>query len=166
MKTCNADKCNWPQFGGGYCQRHQYMRDDRDKRSPIQKHFDRVRSGQAEVIGVKNDLDKWFDIKMRTSKKVCENCGADLRHYNLTDWKGSQHHIFDKAIFPSVATHPANHGVLGKWCCHGQWHTSLENAEKMPFFKKSIERFLLFEPMIEERRRIPDVYLQFLKPKL
>lgn len=165
MKNCEHPGCYWPQFGGGYCKMHQNKRADFDRRSPLVKHFDKLKGADTLKSDDEFNLDRWFEIKMRTSKRVCENCGADLRHYNIIDWRGSQHHVFDKAIFHSVATHPANHGVLGRWCCHSQWHTSLENAQKMPFFKKAVERFLLFEPMIEERRRIPEVYLQYINPK-
>ena len=74
----------------------------------------------------------------KNSKKVCENCGKDLNHYSDEDWFGSQHHIIEKSKIngcPSVATVLENHGVLCKWDCHAQWHTSQSNAEKMPFFK-------------------------------
>ncbi len=32
-KTCIDPGCNWPQFGGGYCTRHQYKRTDKKKKA-------------------------------------------------------------------------------------------------------------------------------------
>jgi len=97
------------------------------------------------------DLELWFRMQMQANDKYCQNCGKSLYHYNDNDWRGSQHHIIDKSPLngcPSVATHPLNHLVLGKWCCHSQWHTSFENASKMPVFSKAQEKFLLFERFI------------------
>ena len=110
------------------------------------------------------DLKNWFRFHMINSKMQCENCGADLSSYNEKDWKGSQHHIIEKSGVngcPSVATEILNHGVLGKWCCHSQWHTSYFNAQKMPFFKIAKERFDLFKNKIreEELNKIPECFL-------
>lgn len=37
MKLCQADKCNNPVFGKGFCRNHQYLRPDFDKRTILQK---------------------------------------------------------------------------------------------------------------------------------
>lgn len=110
------------------------------------------------------ELELWFRYHMVNSKRICENCGSDLSHYNDADWKGSQHHIIDKSGIngcPSVSTNRLNHGVLGKWCCHSKWHTSYSNAIKMPFFKIAKARFELFKDQIKdsEKSKIPDVFL-------
>lgn len=180
MKTCQAKKCIYPVFGGGYCKTHQYKRADFDRRSPIQKYYDNLKkdgcvnkdgglivSKLKEVIEKRrsvDDLQKWFEFHMEHSEMKCENCGADLSHYNERDWRGSQHHIIEKSKIngcPSVSCEIDNHGVLGKWCCHPQWHTSQENASKMPFFKIAKERFELFKNKISEpeQRKIPKMFL-------
>lgn len=96
-------------------------------------------------------LDLWFKYQMTVNKKICSNCGASLEHYSENDWKGSQHHIVDKALCPSVAAHPQNHLVLGRWCmCHNQWHTSFDNSSKMKVFPLAKEKFKLFKNDIAE----------------
>jgi hypothetical protein len=34
-KSCNYDGCNRPQFGGGYCPFHQYLRTDKKKKERV-----------------------------------------------------------------------------------------------------------------------------------
>src|SRR5882762_3084879 len=58
---------------------------------------------QEKENGTDIGLDKWFEVKMATSLRRCENCGESLAHYNELDWRGSQHHVLDKALYPSVA---------------------------------------------------------------
>ena len=113
---------------------------------------------------LEDELKEWFAFHMEHSEKKCENCGKDLSHYKEKDWRGSQHHIIEKSEIngcPSVAAELSNHGVLGKWCCHSQWHTSWENAQKMPFFKIALERFQTFKHLIHksEYRKIPDCFI-------
>lgn len=110
------------------------------------------------------DVSEWFRFHMEHSVKRCENCGADLSNYKEKDWRGSQHHIIEKSEIngcPSVAAEILNHGVLGKWCCHSQWHTSWDNAQKMPFFSIAKDRFETFKHLIHksEQRKIPNCFL-------
>ncbi len=123
------------------------------------------RSGKpSEFRKRSNELFNWFEEKMKTSEPRCENCGQKINKANIRVWRGSQHHILEKSLFPSISAHPLNHGVLGMYCCHGQWHTSWENAQKMPFFKIALERFMAFEKDIapEERRKIPQCFLDYI----
>lgn len=154
--ACKADPKNakWPTMG---CNGKNYkcLSDDEkqiigNKIKVAQRNKNARLSAALKIRKDTNDEDKnlltlWYKLKMNTSKKVCENCGADLSHYNEKDWHGSQHHIVDKALCPSVKSNPYNHLVLGMWCCHSQWHTSFLNASKMPIFKKAKDKFLLFK---------------------
>jgi hypothetical protein len=131
---------------------------NRNKRNAAALKLHKV---QRELNG-DSELDLWFSLKMNTCEKICENCGASLLNYNEWEWRGSQHHIIEKSKIngcPSVATNPYNHGVLGYWCCHSQWHTSWSNAVKMPFFKIAKERFELFKKDIVEVGKIPECFL-------
>lgn len=177
MQFCSVEKCSYPNFGKDkltglpYCRNHQTKRTDFDRRTIIQKAIAKNKSLGSKIRGLqnvddeeKNELELWFLMHMNTSKKVCENCGGDLSHYDNKAWRGSQHHIIEKSKIngcPSVATEPLNHGVLGRWCCHPQWHTSYQNAVKMPFFKIAKERFELFKDKIieSERKKIPQCFL-------
>ncbi|HEY9342153.1 MAG TPA: hypothetical protein VIQ23_11260 [Hanamia sp.] len=106
------------------------------------------------------DLKNWFKFHMINSKMVCENCGEDLSHYNENDWKGCQHHVLEKSIFHSVSTVLNNHVVLGKWCCHSQFHTSMLNASKMNIFDKCTKIVNELYPLLtnEEKGKISEYY--------
>jgi len=107
------------------------------------------------------DLDFWFKYFTINAKRVCENCDKSLAHYNDEDWFGSQHHILEKSKFPSVAGNLINHMVLGKWCCHSQWHTSMLNASKMDCFYLAKHRVkkILQNLTPEELNRVDPLYL-------
>ena len=153
MRTCENPKgCSNVVFRTdkltrkGYCRFcYRILSTDLDKRSIIQKaisknisknEISKVRSLKSmeenlELVNKKKELDEWFAYHMQNSKKVCENCGADLSHYNKKDWYGSQHHVLEKSIFYSVSAVLSQHGVLGQWCCPSQFHTSMFNARNM-----------------------------------
>lgn len=172
-KTCKDKNCDkMPQIGlNGFCFTH--APEEIKSKYKSQRGLQVKRNNAAKYASTKlrmanyqdnSALKNWFKFHMINSKMECENCGADLSHYNETDWKGSQHHIIEKSGTngcPSISTELSNHGVLGKWCCHPQWHTSYANAEKMPFFKIAKERFKLFKDKIieSEKRHIPEIFL-------
>ena len=105
-------------------------------------------------------LEMWYKYFMVNAKKECENCEISLAHYNEADWLSSQHHILEKSIFPSVAGNLNNHMVLGKWCCHGQWHSSFHNANKMTCFGLAKLRVKKLIPFLqpEELNKLNDAY--------
>lgn len=109
-----------------------------------------IHIAQNKVSEDAQKLVLWFKYQMQVSKKVCENCGASLDHYTEKEWYGSQHHIIEKKLCPSVASHPQNHLVLGFWCCHSQWHTSWLNSSKMPCFEEAKRKYQLFKDCIVE----------------
>lgn len=116
----------------------------------------------------KSGLDKYFGYHMANSKRVCDNCGKSLKSYKDVDWRGSQHHVLDKAIYPSIKSNLLNHMVLGRWCCHSQWHTSWENAAKMKVFPMAIDIIQKLYPFLkpEEKRKLPVIVLQELNTDL
>lgn len=167
MRTCEAPEgCEYPVFSTdkktrkGFCKRHALKyRTDLDRRTIIQRAIAKEKALSSKVRGLAvenkkdNKLELWFLLQMNSNEKICDNCGKSLYHYNDNDWRGSQHHIVDKSPLngcPSVATNPLNHIVLGKWCCHSQWHTSFLNASKMPCFTRAKEKFQLFKSFISE----------------
>ncbi|MEO7048896.1 MAG: hypothetical protein ABI091_26575 [Ferruginibacter sp.] len=187
MRFCEFEKCKYPVFGTdkvtgkGYCRTHQTKRTDLDRRSIIQKAIAKqgrletkvrsLHSLPANKIMVadkkytqSNELKLWFYYHMNNSPKVCENCKADLSHYNEKDWYGSQDHIIEKSGLngcPSVSCVLDNHCVLGKWCCHSQKHTSNFNLSKMAVFPLMKERFSKFGHLISENelKKIPEIFL-------
>lgn len=123
---------------------------NRNKRVALSKklHIAQKSTDESEYA---NKLSLWFKYQMQVSKKVCENCGADLSHYNENDWFSSHHHIIEKSLCGSVASHPQNHIVLGKWCCHSQVHTSWLNLSKMHCYEEMKKRFNMFRGDISEK---------------
>jgi hypothetical protein len=109
---------------------------------------------------LQSDIQKWFNFFMVNAKRKCENCGFSLKHYSDNDWYGSQNHILEKSLFPSVAANLHNHMVLGKWCCHSQWHTSWHNAQKMECFPLAIIRVNRLISLLtpEELRKLPECF--------
>lgn len=123
---------------------------------------------EAKEAGTDTALDKWFEDKMTNSLRKCENCGKSLAHYNDSDWRGSQHHVLEKALYLSVSSHPTNHLVLGKWCCHHVWHVSWEKASQMAIFPKALDIIKILYPFLpqEEKKKLPDIVIQELSPKV
>ena len=173
IKPCKSEGCLLPPKLGyaGYCGWNHLPDELKEKigsKRKLQiKNQNAVKYASVKLRAAKykenTELELWFRYHMINSEKKCENCGADLSNYNDKDWKGSQHHIIDKSGIngcPSVSTELLNHGVLGKWCCHSQWHTSYENAQKMPFFKVALERFKLFKGRIIEESKIPKCFYE------
>jgi hypothetical protein len=157
MRFCEFEKCKYPVFGTdkitgkGYCRSHQTKRTDYDRRTIIQKAMakqsaleTKVRSlnslpaNKEQLIGkgfIKDEnLELWFRYQMQVSEKICDNCNKGLYNLNEKEWRGSQHHVYEKALFPSLKAHPKNHLVIGFYCCHGQVHTSILNLSKMNIF--------------------------------
>lgn len=186
MRFCEFEKCELPVFGTdkntrkGYCKKHQSQRTDYDRRSILQKAVSKKQKGlEGKIRGLINtdantemalrkfdeDLKEWFAYHMEHAPKRCNNCGASIAHYNMKYLHGSQHHIIEKHLCPSVATDLRNHVVLGFFCCHSQAHTSYANVVKMPVFRLMKERFELFKDCIaeEERYKVPECFLTPVK---
>jgi hypothetical protein len=137
------------------------------KKTPIKKKSDkRIKKEQKEKLHKDYKLDLWFESKMKSEKR-CENCGKSLKHYSDTDFRASQHHVLEKSLYPSLRTHPLNHLVLGKWCCHSQWHQSWEKASQMKIFPKAIEIIEQLYPLLtkEEKRKLPEIIIQEINIK-
>ena len=167
-KKCKCGCQRFPSLGyAGYssvCAPEEIKEKVGSKRQVAQRNKNArlaaVRKIRKEENKKDNALEFWFRSKMATSKKICENCGMNLSGLNYWEWRGSQHHLIEKHHCSSVATHPLNHGVLGYYCCHGQWHTSYMNAQKMPFFNTAFERVKLFIGEVDESeiKFIPDCF--------
>ena len=114
--------------------------------------------------GEDTELQKWYKRIIASEEMTCWNCNADLGRLSRDEMFSCVAHVLPKSIFPSVATHHHNYMILGRYCnCHGQYDSSWENASKMPIFKEAIDRFIIMEPEILERSKIPDVFTAFVK---
>lgn len=120
---------------------------------------------KAERGGEPTDLQKWYTEIMNREDKICWNCGINLSHYNKQDWHACVAHVLPKSLFPSIATHPSNFMILGKWCnCHGVYDSNWGSASRMKIFKEAVDRFTELEPFILEKHRIPEVFKKINNP--
>lgn len=136
------------------------------KRQARYKVSSLINTDENVEIAIRNsELKEWFLYHIKYAAKRCDNCGASIAHYNLKYLRGSQHHIIEKHLCPSVASELLNHVVLGFFCCHQQAHTSYMNVVKMPVFRLMKERFELFKDKIadEERKNVPECFLMPIK---
>lgn len=114
--------------------------------------------------GEDTEQQKWYKAIIASEDRVCWNCNADLSRLSRDEMFSCVAHVLPKSIFPSVAMHHHNYMILGRYCnCHGQYDSSWENASKMPIFKEAVDRFIIMEPDISERSKIPDVFLHYIK---
>jgi hypothetical protein len=104
------------------------------------------------------DLKEWFKYHMENSPKRCENCNANLNHLSNKDWYNCQHHILEKSLFPSIQSELLNHAVLGYYCCHGQWHSSYQNAQEMPIWSELKQRVKPILHLIKEHHKILELF--------
>jgi len=122
------------------------------------------REERADRNGEDTDQQKWYKLTISSCDRVCWNCNADLSRLSRDEMFSCVAHVLPKSIFPSVATHPDNYMILGRYCnCHGQYDSSWENASKMPIFKEAIDRFVIMEPEVVERSKIPDVFINYIQ---
>lgn len=113
-------------------------------------------------------LSKWFKDRHSEMTGKCANCGGKTQK-GQKNYKCSVCHILPKAIFPSVATHPLNFIELCFYeeSCHTNLDNGIIDVSKMKCYKLIIVRFLKIYPSIakNERKNIPDVFMQHLQPK-
>lgn len=115
-------------------------------------------NGEKEpATPTRTPLVLWYEEKMQNSVRCCENCGKPLYDLSQVDWHGSQAHLLPKSLFPSVATHPDNHAVLGRWCCHGRYDSNWMTASRMSVWPEAVRRLRRVIPLLAEKEqgRIP-----------
>lgn len=105
-------------------------------------------------------LQLWMRYGIDNFEPVCAECGKPLDFSNEAVAYGSQAHIMPKGIFKSIALHPANRVILGRWCCHGQYDSNWLNASRMKIW--SHVKFIVFNVLIpalpqHEYRKLPDI---------
>lgn len=141
---------------------------------------------EARELGSDLTLDDWFEKGMKDFPPVCMECGMNAHWlFDLTEdikkaeayklmWRACQAHVLPKKKrygFPSIATNPDNRLILfpswgGHLCgCHGFYDSNWYNASTMKIWPKVIEIVTVkLYPIltIEEKKRIPEIFLPFL----
>ena len=90
-KPCNADGCNNPRWGKGYCTYHQYLRPDKQKkgepkRSPIRS--------KSKKLTKEERLYNRMRIPWLEKRPVCE-----ARYEGCTHRSTDVHHIKGRGIW-------------------------------------------------------------------
>lgn len=128
---------------------------------------DRVREGSKMVEQGKAELKRWFRDRRKEMTGVCSNCMGKTCKDSDTEYIRSIAHILPKAYFPSVATHEKNWLELCfyKKSCHTNMDNKMLDLTEMACWDEIVTKFVAIYPSIatKERRRIPEVLLQYIE---
>lgn len=142
------------------------------EKKPIAKKSEKRKQEDLEKkqMGTDVGLDKWFEERRKEMTGSCKHCGGKSCKDNDEFYKFSICHILPKAYFPSVATHEYNFIELCFWNnnCHGNMDNKVLDLIDMNCWDEIVTKFCIMYPMIakEERRRIPEVLLQYVKTEI
>jgi len=179
QKRCKGGCGRYPDMGGkGYCFncKPEYKIEviDRSKKRVAAKNSNsKLRSGIANEQENKSlaknygELDRWFKERRKEMTGRCHHCGGPSCKHDDKYYKFSICHILPKAYFPSVATHPSNFVELCFWNknCHGNMDNKMLDLIEMNCWDEIVTKFCSMYPFIaeKEKRRIPDVLLQYVE---
>jgi len=125
---------------------------------------------QAIENNIPYDINKWFFDRRFEMKGVCKHCGGKSCKDDDKYYKFSICHIFPKAYFKSIATHPDNWIELCFWSnnCHGNMDNKTLDLTEMNCWAEIVEKATRIYLSIakEERRRIPSILLEYIKTEL
>jgi len=123
---------------------------------------------QNKVNGA--ELNRWHDERRKEATGFCHNCGGKSCRDSDDYYKFSNCHILPKAYFPSVKTHPLNNIELCYFGngCHPQMDNHLLDLTEMSCWDEIVTKFVAMYPSIapQERRRIPNVLLQYIETEI
>lgn len=111
-----------------------------------------------ELVQNKTELDRWFAYVATVIKSNphCWNCGEFIPEQY---YRHASAHIFPKAHFDSVKTHPLNFLVLGAGCgCHSEFDSSIDKASQMKIWGMAVSRFEKFKDSITETHKYLDLF--------
>jgi hypothetical protein len=112
MKSCEADNCVNPVFGGGMCKWHQNKRTDRKPSKPIPKYSERQKTHETG-FGFDSQQEMfyhlWENAKDINADVICPFTGEKLNRYRNTNmfWNCFLH-ILPKGQYTYFKLNPAN----------------------------------------------------------
>jgi hypothetical protein len=129
MKTCTVENCVSPIWGKGYCQRHQYLRQDRKKpQRTLLKHSEKKPAhtidwgfdDQTTLFGTLWEIRK--DVK---GQVICEYTGEKLNSFLFQGdlWYSCFAHLLSKGKYPYFKLNPANIAVV-----HPEFHRIVDQG--------------------------------------
>jgi len=122
------------------------------------------------IVSGGGELQRWFEDRRKEMTGKCDNCGGKSCRDDDKYWKFSIAHLMPKAYIKSVATHPDNWLELCHFGngCHSMMDNKMLDLTEMSCWDKIITRFVSMYPSIDkkERRRIPNVLLQYIQAEI
>lgn len=113
-----------------------------------------------------SELQRWFENRHKEMTGFCKHCGGKTQKGQL-NYKCSIAHILPKAYFKSVATHPDNNIELCFYgnSCHTNFDNHMIDLIDLNCFDEVVTKFVRMYPSIaqEEKRRIPNIFLQYVE---
>lgn len=121
----------------------------------------------------KGEIGKWFvDRKMEMTGR-CMHCNGDTMILDKeagSKFHWSVAHLFNKASFPSIATHPENWLELCYYSpsCHKNFDDKTLPITQLNCFDEVVRKFCILYPLMttEEKRKVPKVLLPYLDAEL
>jgi hypothetical protein len=117
------------------------------------------------------EKERWFQERRKDMTGKCSNCGKPSCKNSDEYFRFSIAHILEKAYFKSVRTHPDNWIELCFWgdnSCHSQMDNKMLDMTEMACWDEIVVKFqkmyLAIDP--KEKRRIPDILLQYINTNI
>jgi hypothetical protein len=111
------------------------------------------------------DKERWFQERRREMTGKCKNCQKPSCKNSNEYFRFSVAHILAKrkGMFPSVATHPENWIELCQ-NCHQDLDNCMIDLTALACWDEVVVKFQKIYPSIaaEEKKRIPDILLQYI----
>lgn len=172
-KICNANDCTFPQFGGGFCKYHQYLRKDKKpkqiKKSGFIKKGVNTKKKMAKytLFGFTNQRELFIHLwNVLPHKSVISN--RNLNHFGPI---GSDYpdifwsmfaHVLSKADnkFPKWILNPSNIVIL-----HPEEHTLIDhgNSDQRMKYEEKHNCPGAFEKFFNLQRELTKQYEIWLK---
>ena len=165
MKICQAENCNYPVFGGGYCKYHQSKRTDGKKPHSLQYQIPKKKDPSELLFsfGYDNQVqmfgDLWHDEKKKNGWVTCPFTGEPLEGYKNTNLYWSCFaHILGKGKYPYFKLNPANIRIV-----HPNFHKICDQGTQADRAKHPNWRWDLWDAEVEKMK---EEYQNFKKVNL
>lgn len=117
--------------------------------------------------GKSGELWRWFKRQRNFMTGKCAHCGGKTQKDDDNTFHYSIAHLLPKNFFKSISTNDNNWIELcyyGK-SCHTNFDHHMIDITELNCFSQVIDKFVAMYPFIDksERRRIPEVLLQYLE---
>lgn len=140
-KVCNYESCKYPQFGGGFCRNHQYLRTDRKPKKPSsRKPIRKVSKKHLKSLGGRKVLrqkDWLFYLGIWEEREhVCFETGQPILGEPLTVYF---HHVLEKGIRRFAKyRHEKWNIVLITWATHDQVGIDIDRCPKIKEYRDKL----------------------------